>query len=280
MKKFLFLTILFPCFCFGQTLKFETTYFDAVDKWVAFDKNDTDSSYIFGFIYIDEQAGFTFDYDSRFEITENGLKKLPSVLDNSLKYRLSTNTAKVHILTDQELKQLNLPAQPEWLEHYKVNEKEISYLVHIGYQYNHVGASNNALIPLLEAYNKEPHFEGLEFELAYAYNATKNHEKAIEVLTKAIENQPKFFWYYRELGYAYCNLRNLEKAEKIYKKGISLSDDKNQKAEMAINMAQSYFNSKDKAKFNKWAKITKQYAEKGSQFDQYIEYWQKNWENE
>ncbi len=277
MKKLLLFTILLSNYCFGQTLKFETEYFDAVDKWIAFDKNDEDSTYIFGFIYIDEQAGFTFDYDSRFKITNNKLEKLPREFESSIKSRLSPNTAYVHILNPDEIKQLGLPSEPDWLKHYKTNENKVSYLTKNGYHYNHVGASKNAIKPLLEAYKIEPNYKGLEFELAYAYNATKNHEQAIEILTKAIENDPKNFWYLRELGFAYKNIGKLDKAEETYIKGIAISDDKNQKAEMAINMAQSYFQTKNKEKFDEWAKITQQYAEKNSQFDKFIESWKDNW---
>ena len=47
---------------------------------------------------------------------------------------------------------------------------------------------------------------------------------------------------------------------------------------MAVNMAQSYFQVKNKEKFEEWAKITKEYTKKGSPFDQFIEYWKENWD--
>lgn len=71
---------------------------------------------------------------------------------------------------------------------------------------------------------------------------------------------------------------NLEKAEEFYKKGISISLDKNQKAEMAVNMAQGYFQIKNKEKFEEWAKITKEFADKGSTFDQYVDFWSNSWD--
>lgn len=278
MKIFLIIAIVVSNICNGQELKFKTSYFDAVDKWVAFDKKEEDSSYVVGFIYIDQQAGFTFDFESRFMITDKGLKKLPRDFDNSLKSRLSQNTADVAVLTEEQVQQLQLPKQPEWLKHYKTNETEPSYLVQIGYHFNHVGASKNAIEPLTKAYQKDFHFKGVEFELSYAYNATKQYEKAIEVLTKAIQHDPNNFWFYRELGFSYKNLNRISDAEIIYQKGISISNDNAQKAEMAVNMAQSYFKLKDKQKFDEWARIVRQYSEKGSQFEQYLQTWEKSWD--
>ena len=283
MRKLLLVSLLFSNLCFGQNkeLKCTTKYYDAVDKWVAFDKTAGDSTYMLGFIYIDEEAGFTFNYESRFVIMNNSLKKLPSILaanETGLKVRLSRNAANVAVLSDEEVEQLGLPEVPGWLKHYKANENENSYLVKIGYLYNGVGASHNAIEPLLKVYEKEPHFQGLEFELAYAYNATRNFDKAITVLNKAIENNPKNFGYYRELGFAFKNQNKLDDAEKAYLQGIKLSADKSQKAEMAVNMAQSYFQVKNKPKFKEWAKLTKKYADKNSQFLQYIKYWEENWD--
>ncbi len=279
MKKLTLILFLFSKFCFGQNqdLIFTTRYYDGVDKWVAFNKINDDSNYTVGFLYIDEEAGFTFDYESPFIIRNNKLEKLPKIMDGSIKYRLTEKTAPIAILSEEQIKQLDLPKEPDWLKYYKINENENSYLVKIGYLYNKVGASHNAIGPLLKVYEKEPHFQGLEFELAYAYNATKNFDEAISVLNKAIKNEPKNSLYYRELGFALKNQNKLDDAEKTYLKGIKLSKDKSQKAEMAINMAQSYFIAKNKQKFDEWAKLTKKYSEKSSRFCQYIDYLEENW---
>lgn len=277
MKFLLVITVVFSSICHGQALKFTTAYYDAVDKWVAFDKKQEDSTYVVGFIYIDEQAGFTFDYEFRFIVTDKGLKKLSREFDHSLKSRLSPKTANVAVLTDEQIQQLQLPKQPEWLKNYKTNENEVSYLVKIGYHYNHVGASKNAIKPLIAAYERDPRFEGLEFELGYAYNATKQYEKAIEVLTKAIQNDSTNSWFYRELGFAYKNINRIADAEKMYNIGISISKDDSQKGEMAVNMAQTYYQLKDKPNFEKWAKLVRRYS-KGSNFEEYVKYWEKNWD--
>ncbi|WP_299887158.1 tetratricopeptide repeat protein [uncultured Lacinutrix sp.] len=259
-------------------LKFDTKYFNAVDKWVVFPKKDTDSTYTYGFIYLDNQAGFTFNYKTQFQIDEQNLKNITkdSIL-GFMKYRLEPNTSLVSVLTENQISTLNLPKEPEWLSIYKAGSDEVDYLKNEGYHFNHVGASDLALKPLLKAYAIEPHFDGLEFELSFAYNHLGQYENAIPILEKAIENNPKNFYFYRELGYSYANLNKIQEAEKTYHKGIKMSDNDFEKSEMAVNMAQAYFKLKNKEKFHEWAKLTKKYAKENSRYVQYIEYFEQNW---
>jgi tetratricopeptide (TPR) repeat protein len=260
-----------------QELKFNTKFYDAVDKWVAF-KTRNDSLYLAGFIYFDIEAAFTFQFEADFAITNKGLEKRKEYSDNIFKIRLSENIADVAILSEKEVEQLGLPKVPDWLKSYKTYGNSNLFLVRIGYSYNHVGASHKAIEPLLKVYNKDPHFEGLEFELAYAYNATENFDKAIDVLNKAIKNDPKNFWFYKELGFALIHQNKLEDAEEAYLKGIELSAKKEYLAEMAQNMAYGYFLIRNKPKFEEWAKLTKKYADENSQFYNNINYFEENWD--
>ena len=270
-----------PSFSFAQPalneLKFDSKYYEAVDSWIAFPKTQADTAYTLGYIYIDQQAGFTFDYLSNFIVTDNGLKKLPREFEESLKSRLSPNTINVAILSEEQISELELPTEPSWLKFYKEDSNTVSYLKNIGYHYNHVGASKLAIEPLLKAYDKDPHFEGLEFELAFAYNATQKYAKAIEILERAIGNNSEDHLFYRELGFAYKYTNRIEEAESTYKKGIEISDNNFTKAEMAVNMTQSYFQLRDKNKFEEWATLTRKYSEEGSRFSQIIEYFEQNW---
>ncbi len=258
-----------------QELSFDTKYYNAVDKWIAFPKKATDTSYIFGFICLDDTAGFTFNYESKFIETDSGLKKLPRKIEAGLKSRLVETTTDVAVLSDSQLTQLELPKFPEWLSVYKADSTKVSYLKNIGYHYNHVGANNLALNPLKKAYVLDPHYAGLEFELAYAYNALHDFNQAILILQEAIKNDPNNFLFYRELGFSLKNIGQNENAEKIYKKGINLTDDKFQKSEMAINMAQSYYLEKNLKKFKEWAVITRKFTENDSRFDQFLKIWEK-----
>jgi tetratricopeptide (TPR) repeat protein len=259
-------------------LKFDTKYFNAVDKWVAFPKKDTDSTYAYGFIYLDNQAGFTFNYETKLQVKEQELvnTKRDSTV-GFMKYRLEPNTSLVSVLTENQISALNLPTEPEWLSIYKERSDQVSYLKNEGYLFNHAGASDLALKPLLKAYEIEPHFDGLEFELAFAYNHLGQFENTIPILEKAIENNPKNYYFFRELGYSYLGLNKVEDAEKTYRKGIKKSDNDFEKSEMSVNMAQAYFKLKNKKKFNEWAELTKKYSTKDKRYLQYIEQFEKNW---
>lgn len=48
---------------------------------------------------------------------------------------------------------------------------------------------------------------------------------------------------------------------------------------MAINMAQTYFHLKNRKKFDEWAKLTKKYSKKNSQYSKYIDMFEKEWDN-
>ncbi|MCL2282397.1 MAG: hypothetical protein FWC26_03675 [Fibromonadales bacterium] len=263
-----------------QFISFTAEFYDAVDKWVAF--RGKDSTNIAGFVYIDPHEGFLFNYETTFIITETGLKKHSGRLDSASdlpKIRLGGNTANVAILSDKDIEQLGLPKIPDWLKQFKPeNEDESSYLVSVGYSYNHIGASHKAIEPLQKVYDKDPHFRKVEFELAYAYNATKNFDKAIEISNKAIAYDSTDYLLYKELGFSLIHQDKLEEAEKVYLKGIEVSKTKEMQAEMAHNMAYSYFLVKNKPKFKEWAELTKKYAEEDSKFLRNIKYFEKNWD--
>ena len=79
-------------------------------------------------------------------------------------------------------------------------------------------------------------------------------------MEKAIKHNPKNYWFYRELGYSYIHTDKLPEAEKTYKKGITISNNPNQQAEMAFNMAGAYWKAKNRKKFDEWASVTRKYA--------------------
>lgn len=263
-----------------KNINYETEFYDTVDNWIVLPKAQNDSIYNYGFMYIDIHAGITFHYGGNFYFDKNGkLVNKKSEEYQMLKQRLNKpNNMKVHILSENELKKLELDLKPNWLKIYSYDKNKIENLVSEGNFFNHVGACKSALISLEKAYKINPHFEGLEFELSYSYNYLGEFKKAIPILESAIKNDPNNSLFYKELGFAYVKNNQIELAEKAYSKGIEISKSNFEKSEMAVNMTQGYFQIKNKKKYDEWAAKTRQFAEKDNPFLPYLEYFEKNWD--
>jgi tetratricopeptide (TPR) repeat protein len=251
----------------AQTLlKFDKRFVESEDKWVAFDKGK-DSIYTYGFIYIDEQAGLTLNFEGEFSITKEGVfvpkKKLDST---SVKLRLQPNHVLVAFIPETKFDELKIQAVPEWLSSYKADTNSVRRLYRWGFMYNAWDQPAKALTYLERGQKIDPKFKGLEFELAYAYNALQQYDKAIIVLKSAIETSPKDCYLYKELSYAEFHTGQLEKASATGKQGISFCTDRSIKAEIAYNLAYQYYKAEDKINFKYWADETKKWATNGDQF--------------
>lgn len=251
-------------------LNFDKKFYECENKWVALPQKEGQQEYMYGVVYLDEQAGYTFDYQGTFMVTNGKFVKDNKPREASMKYRIEKNWTLLALLPEQRIKEMGLPTEPEWLHIYREGEDTTARLVRKGFILNALEASPEAIPVLLKAYAKDPHHKGLEFELGYAYNATEQYSKAIEVLKKAIEHDPKNYMLYKEIGYAYLYSGNVSEAEKSYNKGISVSEDKSLSEEMAFNMAGHYYQTKDKANFAKWQAIVKKNAAKDSRFLNYL----------
>ncbi|MEC4003616.1 tetratricopeptide repeat protein [Flavobacterium sp. SUN052] len=289
MKR-LFFYLLFPFFtlnCIAQNdtktaeLKFDTNYYDALDKWIVFPKQEKDSIYSAGFVYLDLKTGFTFNTELKFYIDKLGkwvvLKKNDK---NTTKQLLLQNTPKVALLNQQKRKELVLPIMPLWFTNYK-NPKTISAnLVKTGKALNEIGAHQKALDYLLKLYKTNANYKGLALEIGVAYNALKQYEKAIEVLNKATSKTPTDAYLYREFAFAYLNLLKLDEAEALYKQGLKMSKDNQLNSEMLINLVTYYYMQKNKVKFEEWAVLLRKFAQPNSQYTNYVDHFEQEWETE
>jgi len=266
MKNLLLLSTLIVTNLNAQgILEFNKRFVQSEDKWVAF-QMDKDSTYSFGFIYIDAQAGLTFDYKGKFKITQSGKFVAENIDSYSVKIRLEPNRVKVAFIPEYKLTELSIKPIPDWLESYKKDTGSIERLYRWGFLYNAWNESAKALTYLERAQKINPKFQGLEFELAYAYNVLEQYEKAITILKGALESEPQNCYLYKELSYAEMYLGQLEKASETCKKGIKICSEKPMKCEIAYNMAYHYYKIKDKDKFHYWYKEAKKWSKKGDQF--------------
>ena len=114
----------------NSELKFETNFYDALNKWVVLPKKATDTIYTYGFIYMDITAGITFHLGGSFYIDK--YKKYIGDAEQehqmTIKRLDNPNIVKMAVLNDKKIAELNLTKEPDWLIHYKFSEDSVENL--------------------------------------------------------------------------------------------------------------------------------------------------------
>jgi len=274
-KLFLIISFFTITYCVAQDkLNFNAKYTQSEDKWVAF-KPDSIGSYNFGFIYIDSQAGLTFDYTGSFKINDNGkflLKKKET--EGSVKYRLEPNNTLVAFIPESHFAELEISKFPEWLKYYKEDENTIERLYKWGYMYNGWGECARALDFLEKAKKINPDYKGLRVELGFSYNCLEQFQNAIDILKVAVKLEPNDAYVYKELLYSQIHNNQLDDAIALYNKIVKEVTDKTYNSENAYNILGAYFRQKNLEKFTEW--INKTQIDKDKQFGPYVEQMKKD----
>jgi tetratricopeptide (TPR) repeat protein len=278
--RYLNLVLVFCCFCFDlhaqsiaytdTSLKFNQRYTKCEKKWVVLLKADSVHTYTFGYIYIDHQAGFTFDLKGTFKVDKDNkyIVDTSATKNTSIKYRISPNWRNVAILSPEHFKELNIKAEPNWLKYFYSYTDTVEHNYRWGWIYNDLGESAIALTYLLPAYNLKPHAHGVEFEMAFAFNVIGQHDNAIKILVPAIQNDPNNMLFYKELGYAYEYKKDYEKALNNYKQGLQHAPDQKSEAkgELAFNMANVYKAIGNIDEYKDWMINAKSYTPENSSY--------------
>ena len=260
MKYLFILFTLLSATVQGQSvLKFDKRFVESEDKWVAFQKGK-DSTFVYGFIYIDGQAGLTLNYEGNFTISENGAF-IPKKLDSTnFKVRLQANQVRVAFIPNNKFGELQIPTIPEWLKYYKTDTASLERLYNWGFMYNGWDECAKALTYLEKAQKINPNFKGLSVELAFSYNCLSQFDKAILVLQNALEKNPTDAYINKELIYAQIKSGQLDKASESCKKAIAVCTDKTYNGENCYNLLHNYYEKKDKTNFNLWLVETKKWT--------------------
>lgn len=264
---FTLLTIISTFNIFAQEkLNFDKRFVQSEDKWVAF-KPDSLSSYNFGFIYIDPEAGLTLDYAGSFTIDNNGkfIHKKREV-ESSMKYRLEANNVLVAFIPESKFSELNIKKTPDWLKYYKKDENSIERLYNWGYMYNGWNECEKALEFLEKAKKINPDHKGLRVELAFSYNCLKRYQDAISILEDALKSNPLDAYVNKELIFAQTKIGKLKEAENVCRKVVRDCPDKTYNAENAYNILQAYYIKKEVKKFNDWLAESNSYLSSDERF--------------
>jgi len=271
MKKIILFLLLFASKLCAQypVATFDKMFVDCINQWVILQPKDT--IYTFGFVYLDPQAGLTFDLAGHFTMKDSTF-----IFDKeekaSYKYRLSSqNNIPVSIIPETMYKKLDIQKVPNWLDSYKSDENSPQYMYSMGYLYNEWNECAKA-VPFLERAMKiNPNFvasNGLKLsaELAFSYSCISNYDKAISVLETSLENDPNDAYTYKELIYAQIHSDKISDAIEAFNSAITICKNTEYNGENAINILATFFNKNEKENFDKWLPIAKEWNEKNNTY--------------
>lgn len=234
-----------------STLSFDKRFVQSEDRWVAF-KPDKDSVYLYGFIYIDPQAGLTLNYEGNFKILPTG-EFVPKKLDSTnMKVRLQPNNVLVAFIPDSKFQELKISAIPEWLKYYKTDTSSVERLYRWGFMYNGWDECAKALTYLERAEKLNPKYKGLAVELSFSYNCLKQYDKAEAILEEEIKTNSEDAYVNKEYIYTLTKTNKIDKAVNQFEKSLKNLKDKQYNAENCYNILQYFYSQRDKANFNKW----------------------------
>ena len=259
MNYFIILFTLLSFEIGAQTnLNFDKRFVECEDHWVTFNMNK-DSSYTYGFIYIDEEAGLTFNREGNFKFDKNNALSIEKFKGTNIKIRLQPNNVKVAVIPESMFAPLQIEKQPEWLSAYKKDTNSIERLFKWGFMYNGWNECSTALNYLLRAKEINPSYEGLGVELAFSYNCLKDYKKAEEILAEELAIHPTNAYVNKEYIYTVSKTDQIEKAVNQYNLSLQSIEDKTYHAENCFNIMQFYYNKRDVKNFNLWYKKLSEY---------------------
>ncbi len=253
-----------------DVLNFNKKFVECEDKWIIFEPNK-DKSFTFGFIYIDEQAGLTFNREGKFSIGEDKLIKVKRLKDANIKIRLRPNDVKVAIIPESMYKDLQITKKPEWLKYYKTDTTSVKRLFRWGFIYNGYNECSKALSYLKKAKEIDPKYEGLNVELAFSYNCLNDFENAMKILEEEIILKPIDAYVNKEYIYSITKTDEIDKATKRYFKVLKTIEDHTFNAENSFNIMQYYYKKKDLKNFKTWYEEFKKCKNNNKTLDEYAE---------
>ena len=251
MKNLFFTIFLLSSITTAAQLTFDKTILDCEDKWVAFPEDNGLHKY--GFIYVDSQAGLTFDYSGNLKIDAAGkIKVYANEKDSSIKILLNPTKIKVALIPEANFEQLKISKVPDWLSYYKMKEGSIEHLYMWGSIYTAWGACEKGLVSLEKASKINSDYKEVKVQLAHTYNCLNQYEKAIKLLQKVLIVNPSDAYINKEYIFALVNTQQLDLAIVSYKKALKVCPDTTYVAENAYYILQGYFFKNDRKNFDRW----------------------------
>jgi tetratricopeptide (TPR) repeat protein len=233
-----------------------------------------EGKYWVGYRYLDLMAGPTVNVETFCDLSSSGtLIKRKAPLDDGNRWVFRAGVMdelKVAVLTEAQRHSLGLPEKPDWSSAYETQEEALNAQVLLlqGRALN-AGGMSNAAVPVLEqALEGLPDSPEIIFELLFAYNATSAYEQVWPLINGLKENgdalRSGLVW--REIAYSLFQTGDLENAAMFYGRAFELlpEEDRNNKAEIALNVGLVHFQQGDRAQGSNWLNIAWELAPEGS----------------
>lgn len=282
MKKIVLFLVFQSAFCWSQSttaLVFDRHYAEVINQWVAFPSLKNSGVLVAGYVYLDPKEGIFVQYAKSFEIaSDQHLNDLG--IDKNELYRLRLGRAytyKFALLQPEHCEALKLPTHPDGAAYYQFTEDQRRYLS--GKYLNDDREFERAQPFLEQLYAEQPHYNGLELQLALCYNGQRRYDLTVPVMTKAIENNPSEPLFYKELAFSFINTGMTGMAEKTYQQCLEKTTDKALKCEIGTSLAYFFYLQKREDKFKEWSKVVTDNAETGSQYLILLQQLENQWNN-
>lgn len=262
MKYLLLLISFFSVKADAQSpFTFDIRLVDSENKWIVLPIGP-DSSYTYGFVYIDSMAGMTFNHEGTFTITSAGTF-IPAKMENGVfKKRLQfPNKLMVAEVPPSKYAELKIQAVPDWLAIYQNDPTTVGRQYRWGYLYNAYRECAKGLVYLERAQKINPKYKGLEVEMAFSYNCLGQFDKAIAILQSVILSAPTDAYTHKELIYAQMRKGDLESAAASCRKSIEVCTETRFHGEGCYNLLYNFYKKKDKINFAAWLPAAKKWNE-------------------
>jgi tetratricopeptide (TPR) repeat protein len=271
MKTFILIISFFTSICCvaQDKLNFNSKPIDCENKWVVF-PSDSDGSYNYGFVYMDNQEGLTFDFAGALKINNNE-KFLISKKEagSSIRFRLQPNKSLVAIIPESYFTEFGISKTPDWLKTYQESQNATDRLFKWGLTYNYWNECAKGLTYLEKVKKIDPNYKGLKTEIASSYNCLNQPKNAINILNEVIKQTPNDAYAYKELLYSQVHNNQLPDAIKTYYKIEKDITDKTYKSENAFNILCAFYSQNNLKKFNEW--IISTHIDKDDRYGPYVQ---------
>jgi len=242
-------------------LKFDQRLLDCEDKWIAVPAGDS-INYYYGFVYLDNSAGLTFNLEGTFSIDISS--RYLAKKERTKMIRLgSPSKVLAAIIPNNRFSEIGVSEKPDWLALYRTDDSNVDRLFRLGSMYNAWGDTKKALTYLNKVKKIDRKYPGLNKEYYYAYNGEKRQTltefylyEAIADLSAARQTNCEL---YKSLVFKQTNSNQLKQAEEMYYYALKECVDETAKADMAYNIAFQYYKLMNKDKLKHWENEVKRW---------------------